>query len=95
MELTDPLREYIETKVNSLEKYLKNFDQDTLMAQVEVARTTKHHKQGDVFYAEVNLSLPGNMLRADYKADDVRVAIDKVRSILQREIRKYKDQLRP
>ena len=94
LDLTDPLKEYVESKIGSLDKFIQNFDQDLIRAQVEVARLTKHHRHGDVLYAEVNLSLPGKMLRATHKAPDIRIAIDKVKDILQREIRKYKDQLK-
>ena len=93
LELTEPLKEYVEKKIGSLDRYLKRFDQDVLLAEVELARTTQHHKQGDVFYAEVNLKVPGKLLRATHKDDDIRKSIDKVKDILQREIRKYKDQL--
>ena len=93
IELTDPLREYIQKRVGGLTKYLKRFDEDTLLAEVEVARTTQHHRSGNVYYAEVNLTVPGKLLRATHKAEDIRAAIDKVRDILQREIRKYKDQI--
>lgn len=93
LDLTEPLKEYIDKKIGSLDKYLKRFDQEAILAEVEVARTTKHHKQGDVYYAEVNLKVPGTLLRATHKDEDIRVAIDRVKDILQREIRKYKDQL--
>lgn len=95
IELTDPLREYIDKRIGSLDRYLKRFDQDLIRAEVEVARTTKHHRQGEIYYAEVNLSLPGRLLRATHKAEDIRVAVDRVRELLKREIRKYKDQLNP
>ncbi|MDP3953695.1 MAG: ribosome-associated translation inhibitor RaiA [bacterium] len=93
LELTDPLKEYATKRVGSLERYLSRFDQGLIMAEVELARTTKHHYQGDVYYAEVNLTLPGKLLRATHTSSDIRQSIDKVRDTLQREIRKFKDQL--
>ncbi|MEX2054417.1 MAG: ribosome-associated translation inhibitor RaiA [Candidatus Colwellbacteria bacterium] len=93
IELTDPLREYAEKKIGSLDKYLARFDEDVVMAEVELARTTKHHRQGDVYYAEVNLTLPSKLLRATHTSPDIRQSIDKVKDTLQREIRKFKDQL--
>lgn len=93
IELTEPLREYVDTKIGSLERYLKRFDESLLRAAVELKRTTKHHKTGDIFYAEVNLEIPGTMLRATHKDEDIRISIDKVKDVLQREIRKYKDKL--
>lgn len=93
LELTEPLREYISTRLESLTKYLKRFDSGLIRAEVEVARSTKHHRHGDVYYAEVNLTLPGKLLRATHEGSDVRECVDKVKDTLQREIDKYKDQL--
>lgn len=93
IDLTEPLKKYIDMKISSLDKYLKRYNPDSLGADVEVARTTTHHKRGEVFYAEVNLvGLPGKTLRATHQAPDIRMAIDKIKNILQREIQKYKDQ---
>ena len=93
LDLTDPLKEYIDTHIGSLSKYLKRFDEGLIRAEVEVARVTQHHRHGNVFYAEVNLALPGKLLRATHEGTDVRECIDRVRDILEREIDKYKDQL--
>ena len=90
LELTTPLREYIEEKIGKLDKFLKRFEEGGVRVRVEVARSSKHHRHGDIYRAEANLHFPGGMLRAEYQGDDVRVAIDKVRDKLQREIRKYK-----
>ncbi len=93
LDLTEPLKKYIDIRISSLNKYLKRFDEDLVRAEVEVARVTHHHRHGDVFYAEVNLTIPGKLLRATHKGEDIRECIDKVKDILQGEIDKYKDQL--
>lgn len=92
IDLTEALREYVEMRMGALERYLRRYSPDSLGIKVEVARTSRHHRHGDVFYAEANLALPGKILRATHKAPDIRVAVDKVKDILQREITKYKDQ---
>ncbi|MCR4260797.1 MAG: ribosome-associated translation inhibitor RaiA [Candidatus Colwellbacteria bacterium] len=93
LDLTDPLKKYIETRMESLSKYLRRFDADLVRAEVEVARTTQHHRHGEVYYAEVNLTLPGKLIRATHEGTDVRECIDKVKDVLKGEIDKYKDQL--
>ena len=90
IELTPPLREYIEVKIGKLSKFLKNLGGDDVHVNVEVARSTRHHRPGNIYHAEANLHFPGRMLRAEHEAEDIRVAIDKVRRKMQREIRKYK-----
>ena len=93
LELTEPLREYVMKRIGALTKYLKRFDNDLLRAEVEIGRTTKHHRHGDIYRAEVNLLLPGKMLRATHEDQDIRVAVDRVQDLIKREISKYKDQL--
>ena len=90
IELTPPLREYVEEKIGKLSKFLTRFESDSVHVKVEVARLTRHHRHGNVYHAEANLHFPGGMLRAEYQSEDIRVSIDRVKKILQREIRKYK-----
>ncbi len=96
LELTPAIREYVETKIGSLEHFLERFEsRDEIRVFVEIARTTRHHKSGDVFCAEASFPLGKKLLRADHVDEDVRMAIDKVKDKLQQEIKKYKDQKRP
>jgi putative sigma-54 modulation protein len=58
---------------------------------VEIARTTRHHRSGNVFYAEASFSIGKKLLRAEHSDWDIRVAIDEVKDRLQQEIKKYKE----
>jgi putative sigma-54 modulation protein len=60
---------------------------------VEIGRTTKHHQTGDIFRAEVNLRLPGRILRSEAEELDWRTAIDRVKEELQAEIKKYRGKM--
>jgi len=92
LDLTPAIKEYIETKIGSLDRFLERFEQKSeIKAEVEIARTTQHHRHGDVFYAEINLHLPKKNLRAEHSDWDIRVAIDKAKGKLQQEIKKYKE----
>lgn len=91
LDLEPTIREYIETKIGSLSHFIKRFEEKSdIKTEVEIARTTKHHRHGNVFYAEVNLHLPKKNIRAEHSDWDIRVAIDKVKDKLQQEIEKYK-----
>jgi len=90
LELTGPLRVYIEEKIGSLDKFLQSFDGDSIQARIEVARSTRHHKHGEIYHVDVNLDLPGKVLRAEEDDADARAAIDAVKDKLKREIEKYK-----
>ena len=98
--LTPSLSDFIEKKIggeiNSLlaskfgsSKIKKG--KEALEVKVEVARTTRHHKKGDIFRAEATIRLPGKKtLRAEAEEWDVRVALDRVRDELFMEISKWK-----
>lgn len=92
LELTPAIREYIETKIGSLNRFLKRFEAESeIKIFVEIARTTRHHKSGNVFCAEASFSIGKKLLRAEHSDWDIRVAIDKVKDKLQQEIKKYKE----
>lgn len=87
--LTPSIKIYLEEKLNSLDKFLPS--DESISADVELSKTTKHHQKGDVFRAEINLSMPGRLIRAAVEQWDLRVAIDKMRDGLQREIKSGKE----
>ncbi len=89
MELTPAIKEYVQEKMDMLEKYLG--DIQVINCDVEVGVTTHHHSKGEIFRAEVNLNLPGEMLRVEKTEEDLYKAIEKVKDHLTREIRQYKE----
>lgn len=90
--MTEPLKEYIETKMGSLEKFVSRYDVDgSLRMDVEISRTTASQHKGEVFYAEASVQLPGKLVRAEDTQADARVAIDSVKQILKQELVKYKE----
>jgi len=92
LDITPSIKKYIEEKIGSLDKMVSRFEHEgDVVAYVEIARSTKHHKHGDVFYAEATLGLPGKTLRAEHEHEDIRGAIDMVRDTLRGEMKKYKE----
>lgn len=77
IELTPAISEYVEKKVSSLDKYLES-NQDAVI-QVEVGKSTQHHKSGDVFRAEFHIRGAGLDLYAASEQSDLYAAIDLVR----------------
>jgi len=91
MEWTPSLKAFVEKKLGSLERFVRRFDMEgAVELRVEVAKTTQHHRKGEVFYAEGNLRLPKALLRAEEYAEDLRVAVDRLKHTLELEIKKYK-----
>ena len=88
--LTPGLQEYLEKKINSLSKLVKSGADEHIETRVELGRTTFHHKKGEVFFAEVNLSIGKHMLRARQETTDIHSAIDEVKDELKAELVKFK-----
>ena len=95
------MRSYIEGKIGGeIETLLSHHfrynkpegGRDTLSVKVEVSRTTRHHKKGNIFRAEVTIPLPGqNTLRVEAEATDAHAALDSVRDELFMEVSKWKE----
>ncbi len=88
-EITPSIKTYLQDKLNAVDKFLPN--DESIFADVELAQTTKHHRKGDIFRAEVNLTMPGRLIRAVAEKWDLRAAIDTVKDELQREITMNKE----
>lgn len=91
LELTEAIREYCQTKMDMLEKYLG--DIQVLNCDVEVERILGDQHKGDIFRTEVNLEVPREILRIEKSEKDLYKAIDKVKDHLAEMIKKYKEKL--
>lgn len=92
MELSESMRTYVASKFKPLEKFLKRFEgAGEMTVSVEVVRTTRHHRKGDVFEVVAGVRLPKKSVRVAESADDVRTATDRAKDVLRAEIEKYKE----
>lgn len=90
IDLTDALKFYALEKINSLDKFFPNITK----MEIDIGMRTRHHQKGKVYYAEVNVHIPGNVIRVVKDADDLYKAIDKVKDHLKVDLEKAKDKLR-
>lgn len=77
IELTEAIRDYTLKRFSKLEKFLGN--KDTLLS-IELAKTSDHHKHGDIFRVEARISGAGMDNYVAQEADDLYRAIDLVES---------------
>jgi putative sigma-54 modulation protein len=84
IELTPAISDYVHKKVSSLQKYLEKVSD--VVAQVEVGKSTRHHKSGEVFRAEVHLVGAGLDLYAASEQIDLYAAIDVVKDEISRNL---------
>ena len=89
IELTPPIRAYLEDKLNSLARLVDQHDTEAIL-QAEVGKDSRHHKHGEVFRAEINLHLPGRDLRAESFNDDLYAAIDLVKDEIVNEFKSFR-----
>ncbi|MCX6702665.1 MAG: ribosome-associated translation inhibitor RaiA [Candidatus Wolfebacteria bacterium] len=93
IDITPSIREYAETKIGSLSKFIERSEKEGgVKVEIEIGRLTRHHRKGDVFYAEAMVYLPKRILRAENSGPDLRAGIDEVKDKLKIEIEKYKAQ---
>ena len=88
LELTPKIKNYVQKKMDMLEKFLGKLK--VISARVEVSKTTNHHLKGEIYRTEVNLVVNGDLLRVEKTEKDLFKAIDKVKDHLESVIKKYK-----
>lgn len=90
IELTPAIYDYVEKKIGSISKYLQEGSED-IVAQVEVGKTTNHHKGGDIFRAEVHISGSGLNMYAMSETEDLYASVDKVKDEISEELKRNKE----
>jgi len=91
LELTPAIHEYLQTKMDMIEKYLGEIKM--INCDVEIEKAVGGQHKGEIFRAEVNLQVPGKLLRVEKTESDLYKAIDKVKDHLELVIKKHKEKL--
>ena len=85
--LTDEVREFLEKKLEKLEKLLDKKDTATLI-RIELGTNAGGSRTGDLYRAEINITFRGGFARAEAARDSLHAAIDEAVTEARREIRK-------
>lgn len=83
VEVTEPLRTYVATKLERLERHFDHVSNVHVVLSVEKLR----HQ------AEATVNLDGNTLHADDEQGDMYAAIDGLADKLDRQIKKHKEKV--
>lgn len=83
--LTEEVRAYLEKRLATLNKLI-SLDDPSVMVNVELGCTTKHHQNGNIFFAEVTIYKGKDTFRAVSNRSDLQSAIDEVRDEIAREL---------
>jgi ribosomal subunit interface protein len=89
LELSPAIEAAVDKIIDSLDKYVDPTDTGA-MAEVEVAKTTNHHRSGSIFRAEINFSSRIGRLRAEAEKEDLYVALSTAKDELIEALRSKK-----
>lgn len=87
--LTDAISDYTTKRLDAITQFFK--DDMTAKCAVELGKTTNHHKNGDIFRAEIHITAKDKDLYASSEEEDLYKAIDMVRDEMLREVRTSKE----
>lgn len=106
IKLNRALSEYIEEKLDPLEKFSKIlyneekyfnhfFGKGKPRAEMwlEIGKESQHHRKGPVFRAEAQIRFPKKSIRAKAISKNLKQAITEIKDELQRGLKQYKEKL--
>lgn len=85
MEVNPRMREYVEQKVEKLDRYLPLIEDARVDLKVENTRSAAHSQ-----IAQLTVWVPGTILRAEERTGDMFASIDAVLDKMYRQIARYK-----
>lgn len=90
IEMTEAIQAYIEEKFASLGKYMQALE-PVDKCDIEIGKNSEHHQKGKVFYAEVTMQIPGDLIRIEVLEEDLYAAIDKAKDELKEKLIQIKE----
>ena len=91
IDLTPEITSQVHDKIGTVEKFIDISGDKEVLAEVEVGLRSKHHKKGNVYRTEVNLTYNGKFSRAVVKAGSVEESLDKLKDEITRQVRRDKN----
>lgn len=85
VQVTDRLHEYVEGKVNKLDRYLSTITEARMELSTESTRSSE-----DRHVAQLTVHSKGGLLRAEERSKDIFMAVDMVMDKMRRQIDRYK-----
>ena len=87
-DVSPTVRSYIERKLNKINRRLPNIRETKVEITEEKTKSPQQH-----FVVQATLNSKGTLLRAEHRAEDLFMAVDKVETTLKRQIEHYKGKL--
>ncbi len=87
LEITEAIESYVTKKLSRMDAFID----EQSRVQVELGKTSNHHKNGDIFRAEFNVHSHGQYSRAAAESGDLYAAIDEAEDQLFNTLSAKKD----
>ena len=87
--MTPDIKDMVHSKIELLDKFIDLGPEETAIADVEIEKSS-HHKKGEVYRVEINLSFKGKVYRVSETHFDPRNAIEQAKNEIERVIKKEK-----
>ncbi|HEU0080918.1 MAG TPA: HPF/RaiA family ribosome-associated protein [Candidatus Paceibacterota bacterium] len=87
--LTPAIEAAVDKIVAALDRNVER-DDTSALAEIEVARTTHHHKSGEIFRAEINFRSRIGSLRAEAEREDLYAALTEAKDQIVEALRSKK-----
>jgi putative sigma-54 modulation protein len=88
LEISAQARDYINLKLNKVNRYLPNILSFDVVASRQMTRSPNQQ-----FIVQVTIDSNGTLIRGEERAQDLHAAVDKVYEVLSRQIEHYKGKL--
>lgn len=85
IEITPPVRDYVERKLGKLSRHLPNI----IESKVEVTEE-KTKSPGQRYVVQVTVNSSGVLLRGEERGQDIFIAINRVAEVMDTQIKRYK-----
>ena len=88
-QMTPEVSDYLNEKIATLEKHVSP-DGPPARCEIEVGRSVGHHREGEVWRAEMQIIRGAERLRAESTGESVNAAIDAAKDEILRQLRHVK-----
>ncbi len=89
IELSEAITTAVDKVVASIEKYTDP-DDTSVLVDIELGKTTNHHRSGEIFRAEINFHSRIGSLRAESEKEDLYAAITEAKDEIIESLRSKK-----
>ena len=93
IEHTNAIDAYLAKRLGELERVLEPQEKSEL-ARIELGKLTKHHRSGELFFAEITFHAKKKDFRATAQGADLYEAIDKMQAMIVREVKRHHELVR-